>query len=486
MPDFMKILQQAQEMQGRFQKIQDELAAADRDGSAGGGMVTAEVNGTGQIKKIKLDPSVVNPADVEMLEDLVVVAVSDAQKKAQELRAGRDGQAHGGMKLPFKLPVLSARAAVPAVTRMSAIDDLATELSRLPGIGRKTALRLTYHLLRQPPEQSAARRGAASTLGERVRPCARCFNLTEDELCSICRDPRRDAAIDLRRRAGVGHRRDRARGRVPRAVPRARRTAVAARRRRPGRPHHRARCVERVDAQARAVREVILATNPSLEGEATALYVQRQLAPRGVTVSRIARGLPVGGDLEYADGVTIAQALSARRACERGRTTDRSSDRGLPRRSSIRSCRLEYPDPAVAPRPVQQEPGQAARGARATSAAARARDRAAFSPTTSAGSAPALRRRGRAPPAPHASSPRLGSNRDARWRSELVVHRRRFRRDHAVRCSGFSPTATRAARCSSIAPGSSWRPSASSRTSTPRRSRRSPRPTSAPTISSRS
>jgi recombination protein RecR len=72
--------------------------------------------------------------------------------------------------------------------------------------------------------------------------------------------------------------------------------------------------VERVDASPEPVREVILATNPSLEGEATALYVQGQLAPKGVAVSRIARGLPVGGDLEYADGVTIAQALTARRA----------------------------------------------------------------------------------------------------------------------------------------------------------------------------
>src|SRR6185295_5015008 len=78
---------------------------------------------------------------------------------------------------------------------MSAIDDLATELSRLPGIGRKTALRLTYHLLRQPPEQSRRLSEALVTLGERIHACAQCHNLTEDELCSICRDPRRDGAI---------------------------------------------------------------------------------------------------------------------------------------------------------------------------------------------------------------------------------------------------------------------------------------------------
>jgi DNA-binding YbaB/EbfC family protein len=104
MRDFMKILQQAQEMQGRFQKIQDELQQLTITGSAGGGLVTAEVSGTGQIRRIKLDPSVVNPGDVEMLEDLIVVALADAQKKAQEQAQAEMGKLTGGMNLPFKLP----------------------------------------------------------------------------------------------------------------------------------------------------------------------------------------------------------------------------------------------------------------------------------------------------------------------------------------------------------------------------------------------
>jgi DNA-binding YbaB/EbfC family protein len=104
MPDFMKILQQAQEMQGRYQKIQEELDKRSVIGSAGGGMVSAEVSGTGQIKKIKLDQSVVNPADLEMLEDLIVVAVSDAQQKAQKLAQDELGKLAGGLNLPFKLP----------------------------------------------------------------------------------------------------------------------------------------------------------------------------------------------------------------------------------------------------------------------------------------------------------------------------------------------------------------------------------------------
>jgi recombination protein RecR len=194
---------------------------------------------------------------------------------------------------------------------VSAIEDLTGELSRLPGIGRKTAMRLTYHLLKQPPEQSRRLADSLLALAERVRPCARCFNLTEEELCSICRDPRRDAAlicaveeaadIGAIERAGeyrgqyhvLGGRLSPLDGVTPDdlTIP---------------------QLVRRVAGGE--VREVILATNPSLEGEATALYVQRQLAPYPLSVTRIARGLPVGGDLEYADGVTIAQALTARRA----------------------------------------------------------------------------------------------------------------------------------------------------------------------------
>ena len=193
---------------------------------------------------------------------------------------------------------------------MSAIDELAGELAKLPGIGRKTALRLTYHLLKQSPEQSRRLAEALLTLSERVKPCERCFNLTEQETCAICRDPRRDPAllcaveeasdIGAIERAGefrglyhvLGGRLSPLDGVGPDDLT----IAQLVRRVRDG-----------------GVREVIVATNPSMEGEATALYVQRQLASEGVSVTRIARGLPVGGDLEYADGVTIAQALSARR-----------------------------------------------------------------------------------------------------------------------------------------------------------------------------
>ena len=194
---------------------------------------------------------------------------------------------------------------------MSAIDDLATQLSRLPGIGRKTALRLTYHLLKASPEEVNRLATAIVAVSERVKSCPRCGNFTERETCAICESPRRDAAtvcvveeasdIGAIERTGeyrglyhvLGGRLSPLDGIGPAEL------NIAA-------------LLDRLGPDA-GVREVVLATNPSVEGEATALYLHKLIAPLGVRVTRIARGLPVGGDLEYADGVTIAEALHGRR-----------------------------------------------------------------------------------------------------------------------------------------------------------------------------
>jgi DNA-binding YbaB/EbfC family protein len=104
MADFMKILQQVKDMQGRFETIQKELESKTVTGSSGGGMVTVEADGKGTMRRIKIDPSVVKPEDVEMLEDLIVVAVAEAQKKAQAIQQDEMAQLAGGMQLPFKLP----------------------------------------------------------------------------------------------------------------------------------------------------------------------------------------------------------------------------------------------------------------------------------------------------------------------------------------------------------------------------------------------
>ncbi|HXJ30541.1 MAG TPA: recombination mediator RecR [Gemmatimonadales bacterium] len=194
---------------------------------------------------------------------------------------------------------------------MSAIEDLVAELAKLPGIGRKTAQRLTFHLLKEPPEVAGRLADAIRRVREQVQACGTCGNLSDTDPCGICADPRRDATqlcvveepgdLTAIERAGqfrgryhvLGGRLSPLDGIGPEAL-------------------QIDRLLARVSNGA-GVREVIVATNPSMEGEVTATYLQQVLRASGVKVTRIARGLPVGGDLEYADGVTIAQALQARR-----------------------------------------------------------------------------------------------------------------------------------------------------------------------------
>jgi recombination protein RecR len=192
---------------------------------------------------------------------------------------------------------------------VSAIEELITELARLPGIGRKTAQRLAFHLLQQPPELVGRLASALVAVGERVRPCDECGNLTEDQPCAICRDPRRDPAVlcVVEDASAVSL--------VDRATDFKGRYHVLGGRLSPldgvGPESLRLdRLVRRVEQGP--VREVILATNPSMEGEVTATYIQQLLAGHAVRVTRLARGLPMGGDLEYVDGVTLAHALVAR------------------------------------------------------------------------------------------------------------------------------------------------------------------------------
>lgn len=192
---------------------------------------------------------------------------------------------------------------------MSAIEELVTELARLPGIGKKTALRLAFHLLQQPNGQVERLALALQAVAERVRPCSECGNLTEADPCAICSDPRRDpgvlCVVEDPAALGVVERATGFRGRY----------LVLGGRISPlegvGPESLRMGLLEARLAGG-LVQELILATNPSLEGEATATYIQQIVAGRGIRITRLARGLPVGGDLEYVDGVTLAHALQAR------------------------------------------------------------------------------------------------------------------------------------------------------------------------------
>jgi len=196
------------------------------------------------------------------------------------------------------------RVAPESVTR------LIEEFSRLPGIGPKTASRLTFYLLRAPKEQAEALARAIGELREKTVYCSVCFNIAEESPCPICRDEGRDRSIicvveepldvlAIERTGeynGLYHVLHGAISPVEGIGPEDLKIREL---------------LERLRTEP--VREVILATNPSLEGEATAMYLHRQIAPLGIKVTRLARGLPVGGDLEYADEVTLARALEGRR-----------------------------------------------------------------------------------------------------------------------------------------------------------------------------
>lgn len=191
------------------------------------------------------------------------------------------------------------------------IARLVEEFAKLPGIGPKTASRLAYHLLRSSREDALALAQAIIDVKERVQLCSRCFNVTDVDPCSICSDVARDHqticvvedpldVLALERTGayqGVYHVLHGVISPVDGVGP------------------ERLRIRELVERIRREQpREVILALNPNIEGDATAMYLARQLIPLGVTVTRPASGLPVGGDLEYADEVTLGRALAGRRA----------------------------------------------------------------------------------------------------------------------------------------------------------------------------
>jgi recombination protein RecR len=194
---------------------------------------------------------------------------------------------------------------------MALIERLTEEFARLPGIGRKTALRLTYHVLKGSPQDAQRLADAIVAVSERVQPCTACGAYTESSPCALCSNPRRDRSIicvveegsDIAPIESTGEYRGLYHVLGGRLSPL---DGVG-----PAELNI-AGLLQRL-GEAAGVREVVLATNPSVEGEATALYLHRLIAPGGIRVTRIARGLPVGGDLEYADGVTIAEALQHRR-----------------------------------------------------------------------------------------------------------------------------------------------------------------------------
>jgi recombination protein RecR len=190
-----------------------------------------------------------------------------------------------------------------------AVDNLVSQLTRLPGVGTRTAQRLAFHLLRSPKDEALALAQAIEEVKEKVRFCRECGNLTEDEVCGICLDARRDRTvvcvveqpvdlISIERTAeyrGLYHVLGGALSPIDGVDPGSLRIDEL---------------IQRVERDG--IEEVVLATNPTMTGEATASYLADRLRAR-VRVTRLASGLPVGSDLEYADEVTLGRALAGRR-----------------------------------------------------------------------------------------------------------------------------------------------------------------------------
>jgi recombination protein RecR len=190
------------------------------------------------------------------------------------------------------------------------VQTLIDELGRLPGIGPKSAQRIAFHLLKLPAEDAARLAHAIEEAKAKVTFCTRCYNVSEGSECSICSDPRRDTTVICVVEE-------------PRDIVAVEKTGEFK-----GRYHVLQGAISPIEGigpeqlrvkelltrlEPEGVTEVILATNPNIEGEATAMYLARLLKPLGFRVTRIASGLPVGGDLEYADEVTLGRALEGRR-----------------------------------------------------------------------------------------------------------------------------------------------------------------------------
>ena len=193
------------------------------------------------------------------------------------------------------------------------VQQLIDELGRLPGIGPKSAQRIAFYLLKLPREDAERLARSIQEVKERISFCRRCFNVSEGELCEICADDRRDPAVvcvveeprdivaveKTQEFRGLYHVLQGAISPIEGVGPEQLRIKEL---------------LSRLDAEG--IKEVILCTNPNIEGEATAMYLARLLKPLGLRVTRIASGLPVGGDLEYADELTLGRALEGRREVE--------------------------------------------------------------------------------------------------------------------------------------------------------------------------
>ncbi len=315
------LMKQAQQMQENMQKAQEELAQTEVEGQSGAGLVKVVMTCRHDVKRVAIDPSLLSE-DKDMLEDLVAAAFNDAVRRVETTTQEKMAGLTMGMPMPpgFKLPFCQlpmpkvtdqpAARRLPVSEPLSGLDELARALRSLPGVGPKAAQRMALHLLQHDRAGAVRLANALARAAETVRHCERCNTFTEDAVCALCRSGKRDATLlcvvetpaDLlvveqtQAYSGLYYvlmgRLSPLDGIGPKEIR-----------------------LERLIKRATdgVVTEVVLATNFTNEGEATAHYIGELLTARGLTVSRLARGVPVGGELEYVDSGTLAQALRERR-----------------------------------------------------------------------------------------------------------------------------------------------------------------------------
>ena len=263
------LMKQAQRMQRQMEENKRALEEKEFTASAGGGAVEVVINGKKELKSLTISPDAVDPDDVEMLQDMIIAAMGEATN----------------------------------------INKLIDELAALPGIGNKSAQRLAFYIIGMSPQRVKHLADTIVNAKEHVTYCKVCQNLTDEEVCPICGNANRDHStimvVENSRDLAAYEKTGKYKG-VYHVLHGAISPMLGIG---PGDIKLK-ELIKRLGEEE--VSEVIIATNSSLEGETTAMYVSKLIKPTGIKVTRIASGVPVGGDLEYIDEVTLLRALEGR------------------------------------------------------------------------------------------------------------------------------------------------------------------------------
>ena len=297
------LMKQAQKMQKQMAETQQALEEKTYEASAGGGVVSVTVSGKREVTAVKIAEEVVDPDDIEMLEDLIMAATNEA------LRAMETDSQNQMAKFTGGLGGLGGGSWLLMNYYGTQVTNLIEELRRLPGIGSKSAQRLAFHIINMPEEHVEHLAEVLVSARKNIRYCKCCCTLTDREICPICASDKRDHSTIM----VVEHTQDLAAyektGQYNGVYHVLQGTLVPSLGKGPDDIRFK-ELEERLDKTP--VKELILATNSSLDGEATAMYITKKVKPRGIRITRIASGVPIGGELEYIDEVTLSRALDGR------------------------------------------------------------------------------------------------------------------------------------------------------------------------------